>query len=323
MPIRVDGEVYVVGWTLGNVAFKRIDNGTERMNIDGSEYGTSVGVWNGDDTLWTRSGVGSVTTQAAHAGTYGLDTGVTDENDNVIFDNGSMIDVDGTYASLGFWIQPKAYPVGSQLRVAFLDSSNQIIGVTVRVDEYITAPDLDEWQPVLIPISDFQLTGNVQKLAFRPINTDGQQYFLDDIQLLPPSSSGGPYVFRVSAPAGKQYHLSMLVLMVSEPSSGWSHNTFASLSALTYGLLLRQRKLSTGEIIWKFNSRDNVDLFGRYHPQESFTFDDGQLLLGFMVKPGQSSVVITDDDVLEFVVRDDLSSIDSMRAYAHYGIETL
>ena len=42
-----------------------------------------------------------------------------------------------------------------------------------------------------------------------------------------------------------------------------------------------------------------------------------------MVKPGNASVIITDDEVLEFVVRDKLDTIPEMRAYAHFGVEVL
>ena len=79
---------------------------------------------------------------------------------------------------------------------------------------------------------------------------------------------------------------------------------------------MRQRRISDGEILWKFNSKDNVDLFGRYHPQDDIEFADGNLLVGFMVKPGKASVVVTDDVVLELVVRDDLSALANARGFA-------
>jgi hypothetical protein len=79
--------------------------------------------------------------------------------------------------------------------------------------------------------------------------------------------------------------------------------------------------LSTAEVLWSLNSKDNVDLFGRFHPQDDIIFADSVMLIGFMIKPGKASVVVTDDDVLEFVVRDNLSTITQGRAFAHYGVE--
>ena len=92
-------------------------------------------------------------------------------------------------------------------------------------------------------------------------------------------------------------------------------------AGLLRGVICRHRKKSTSEVLWKFVSKNNLQLFGQFHPQDAFTFADSEMLVGFMVKPGKASVIITDDDVLEFVVRDDLSSIGEMRAYCHYGVE--
>jgi hypothetical protein len=71
------------------------------------------------------------------------------------------------------------------------------------------------------------------------------------------------------------------------------------------------------------NSKDNVDLFGRFHPQDDIEFSNGELLIGLMLKPSMASIAITADDVVEWVVRDDLSTLTSLRAYVHYGVEVL
>lgn len=312
---------------LGRESLKRTDNGTESMNVDGTPSGTSVVLWNGTgagDTGgdWTPAGVGSESASAdAGSGTNGWDTGVTSSGDNLTFDNGSLIDIDGTYDSLTFQIQPKAYPVGSRLRVCFLDAANNRVGNLLRVDNYNSNMDLDVWQQVSIPISDFALTGDAQKLRFRTLNSSGQQYWLDDIELVGNGGSG-PYRFQIAAPAGQRYHLSMLVLQVSAPETGWNNDAFANIaSGLSNGLICRQRRLSDSEILWKFNTKDNKELFGQYHPQESFAFADSTLLVGFMIKPGKASVIVSEDEVLEFVVRDNLSTVTDIRAYMHYGVE--
>jgi len=313
---------------LGQDAFKRTDNNSEQMAVDGVASGTAVIVWNGtgaSDTGgdWSRSGVGSESAGAMHAGTNGLDTGVTAKDDESVYDNGSTVDVNGTYATISFWLQPKAFPSKSELTVQFRNAVNSRIGALLNVANYVTNMDLDVWQKVEIPITDFLLTADVQKFVFKCEKSAGQQFYIDDIELVS-SGGSGPYIFQVKAPdTSVQYHVSMLVLMIAEIETGWDDNKFANITALTSGLLLRQRDLSLGEdsVIWKFNSKDNVDLFGRYHPQESFIFANGKLLVGFMVKPGAASIVVTDQRVLEFVVRDDLSTIDNIRAFAHYGIE--
>lgn len=313
--------------TLGQAAFLRTDNATEAMDIDGGAGGTPLSVWDGTgagDTGadWSVAGTGSESASAdAGSGTNGWDTGVTALDDGTTWDNGSLIDVNGLYANFTFQMNPQAFPATSRPRVVFLDASNNQIGNSLRIDDYTTNMDLGVWQQVTIPIADFALTANVQKIRFRYRNTAGQHYYFDDLQLVP-SGGGGPYIFRVEAPdANTRYHVSMMVLVLSGAATGWNSTTFANITTLTNGLLLRQRRISDGEVLWRLNSKDNVDLFGRFHPQDDIEFADGTLLVGFMVKPGKASVIVTDDEVLEVVVRDNLSGLDQARAYVHYGVE--
>ena len=312
---------------LGRESFKRTDNGTELMNINGLSSGSAVVIWNGTgagDTGsdWSTSGEGSETAGAMYSGTNGWDTGVTTLDANTRFDNGSMINIAGTYDSLSFWMQPKAVPGGSIVRVAWLDDTDTALGNKPRIDDYTSNMDLDVWQKVTIPIADFGLTGNAQKLQFRYRGQASQQYYFDDIEL---ASSGGtgPYIFRIAAPdANTIYHLSMAVLQIAAPSSAWNRDAFGNiLGGIANGLIMRHRRISTSDILWRFVTKTNMELFGQFHPQDDVTFSDGDLLIGFMVKPGKATVTITNDDVLEFVVRDNLTTISEMRAYCHYGVE--
>ena len=311
-------------WTLGRDSFKRYDNSTEQMNIDGRALGTPVDVWDGDSTYWTESGDGSKTTGSAHSGTYGWDTGVAAVNDDVKFDNGSMIDVDGTYAELRFWIQPKAFPLNSRPKIGWMNSTNNVIGNRVRIDDYTENMDLDVWQQIAIPISDFALeSNNVQKLQLRWMNVADQQYWIDDIELIPTGS--GPYRFEFEAPdADTIYHVSMIVLQVIGNTTGWASTAFGVIpGGIENGLILRHKRKSDSEVLWKFVSKDNMSLFGLFHPQDDVVFADSKMLVGFMVKPSKASIKVTNNDILQFVVRDDLTDIDSMRAYVHYGVEVI
>jgi hypothetical protein len=303
------------------------------MNIDGQAAGSPVVMWNGTgagDTGgdWTASTVGTSTgietTEPKKNGTNGWDTTVTTQNDMTVLDNGSMTDIDGTYDTLDFWLQVKAYPAGSKLRFRWVDSANDQVGNQVLISDYVDNMDVDEWKLVSIPIEDFGLTGNVQKLQLRYRQAGGQRFWYDDFGLVA-SAGGGPYKFRMQAPdANTIYHLSMAVLLITAPESGWNSDAFANISAgLGHGIILRHKCLSTSELLWKFVTKNNAQLFGQYHPQESFTFADNELVVGFMIKPGNAVVKITNDDILEFVVRDDLSSITEMRAYCHFGVESI
>lgn len=315
--------------TLGQAAFKRTDNNTEQMNIDGESAGTPTIIWNGtgaSDTGgdWTVSGTGSETAGAMHSGTNGWDTGVTSQGDETIWDGGANQDIDGTYDELSFWINPQAYPAGSRTRVFFRNAADTDIGSKLRIDDYTVNMDLGVWQRVTIPISDFGLTGDVDKMVIKYLNSAGQDFWFDDIKINT-AGGGGPFRFQVAAPdANTIYHLTMLVLVVAAPGASWDPDRFANISGgLENGLLIRHRRVSDSEILWRLNSRDNIDLFGRFHPQDDITFANGDLLVGFMIKPGLATVKVTNDDVLEWVVRDDLQSLSNLRAYAHYGVETV
>lgn len=326
-------EVIQKSLAMGRKPFKRTDDGTELMNIDGSAAGAATVMWNGTgagdsggdwsiNTVGTSTGVES--TASKRSGTNGWDTTVTTQNDVTVLDNGSSVDIDGTYSALEFWMQPKAYPPGSNLRIRWVDGSNNLVGNQVNVSSYVSNFDIDVWQQVSIPISDFNLTGNVQKLQLRYRAAGGQHFWFDDFDLINISGGGGPYRFQIAAPSGELWRLSMAVIMVSAPASGWNRSSFANISGgIGRGVIFRQRKISTSEVQWKFISKNNVELFGQFHPQEDVTFADGELLMGFMAKPGKASVIITDDNVLEIVVRDDLSAISEMRGYCHYGVEVL
>lgn len=313
---------------LGQSSFLRTDNGTAPMNINGTASGTPVVMWNGTgagDTGgdWTPSFQGSETAGSMHSGTNGWDTGATTVGQLTKFDGGADQDIAGTYDELSFWMQPKVFDTGSKLLCRWkTNGGGNGGGAELDVSDYVTNFDLDVYQKVTIPISDFGLTADVDKLQFKFGAKGGQHFWFDDIELNT-SAGGGPFIFRISTPdAETRYHLTMAVIVISAPGVGWNPDAFADItSGLASGLLFRQKRISTGETLWSVNSKDNVDLFGRFHPQDDITFSDGTLMAGFMLKPGKASVVVSDDDVLEVVVRDDLDSLTALRAYAHYGVE--
>lgn len=315
---------------LGRTPFRRTDTQAELMNVNGIAAGTPVNVWNGTgagDTGadWTRTGVGSETGPANHTpgGTYGLNSGVTSQNDNIVLDYGSMQDIAGTVDQLEFWIQLKALAAGGNIRVFWVDGSNSQVGGSVLVSSYLSNFDLDEWKKVSIPIDDFSLTGNVQKLVLRFINASGLHVWLDDFSVVP-SAGGGPYIYRVSAPTGLIYHVERLALIISAADSGWGSISFANIvGGLTSGLAFRYRKIG-GDTYWAFNCRDNSELFGQLQVINDVSFSNGDRQFTFALEPQLSSVVLVDDDeVVEVIVRDNLSSLVTMRAFLHYGTEVI
>jgi hypothetical protein len=283
---------------LGNEKFLRTDTGEALMNINGLPAGTPAIVWNGTGAGdaggdYTASGDGAETAGAMRTGTNGWDSGVRGNNDFTAFTTGTAFDIQAGYDSLSFWMNPQVKETNTTLRVR-LHEAGGAKGTAAIVDDYVTNFDLGVWQKVTIPIADFglspgQLIDEV-RLVYQAQGPKTQHYYFDDIELNPTGAGGGPYIFQLAAPVGSIYHASMMVFIVSAPGAGWNPNTFANQPALENGVLLRQRKITTGEILWSFNAKDNTDLFGRYHPQDDITFADGTLLVGFMVKPGKADV---------------------------------
>lgn len=315
---------------LGRQSFKRTDNASEQMNVNGIAAGTPVNIWNGTGILdvgsdWTRSGVGSETAQSAHSGTNGLDSGVTTQNDMIVFDAGSMQDIASLVSQVELWVQLKVVVGGGNVRVFWVDDTDTMVGNGVLLSNYLSNFDLDDWKKPIIPIEDFNLTTDVQKLVFRFINVSGIHLWIDDVAAIP-SAGGGPHIFRVLAPTGFIYHIERIALVVSAPDAGWSSTAFANIvGGLTSGLAFRYRKIGAGgETYWAFNCQNNIELFGQLTVLNDINFDDAEQMVVFALEPQLSSVVLVDDDeVVEIIVRDDLSSLTNMRAFLHYGVEEL
>jgi hypothetical protein len=313
---------------LGREPFKHKDTGSEAMNVDGVAAGSAVVLWNGTGALdsggdWTHENEGTETAGSMHSGTNGLDSGVRALDDWTRFNNGTNIDVAGTYDQVDFWMMPKAYPVGSKLRVRWEKVDGTNIGVSLKVEDYVSNMDLDVWQQVTIPIDDFGLTEDVGKFSFKYAGAAGQKFYFDDIDVVA-SSGGGPHVFRVGSPTGFIWHVERVVIVLSAGDTGWGSNAFADIAGgLNKGLLLRHKKIGD-EVYWKVNCKNNVELFGQLHVLNNVTFDTPEQLFAFSLEPNQSAVVLVDDDeVLDIVVRDDLSSLNNLRAFLHYGEEIL
>ena len=328
IPRNPDGSQIVAlrDLTLGIEKFVRSDNGTEQMAVNGSST-QAEDVWDGtgaSDTGsdWTRGGTGSEQAAAKRSGTNGLNTGVTSKNDIWWFDYGSDRDLEASFDSVSFWINPQAFPEGSKLRCGFAASgSTDIIGTPAQVTNYVPNMDPGTWQRVTIPLEDFNMDGYAGRFIIQARVTHGQQYYFDDFDMLN-STGDGPYKFRVIGVAGERHHVSRITLAIAAPESGWSSSAFGNITTgLELGLIMRQGTLSTKEVVWSVVMKNNLDMFGQLVPSDPINFSDGEMMLVFNVSPDKSAIVLTDDDGLEFIVRDDLSTLTNMRAYLQYGIE--
>lgn len=319
MPLRLEK------FTFGQTRFLRTDDNSEQMAVDGRST-SAEDMWDGTGASdsgtenWTRSGIGSESTASKHSGTNGLDTGVASSGDSINFDYGSDRDLEASFDSVSFWMKPIAYPPTSNLRAMFRNSGTTTnVGAPVKVADYVSNMDLGVWNHVLIPLDDFGLTGNAGRFTLRTLNTAGQRFYFDTFELLN-STGDGPYRFRVAAPENTIWRVSLISLVLAASDSGWDSDAFATIAAgLENGLILRQRRLSESEVLWATVVKNNQDLFGKFIPAEPFAFGDNELQMVFAIEPRLATIEITDDEVLEFVLRDDLSTLNNMRSYLQVG----
>ena len=310
-------------YVLGRAKFLRTTDGVEGMNVNGGSTSSEI-VWNGDGSYWTHEAQGTSETYAAHSGTYGMDTGVRTKGQETRFDYGSNRDLEQLFDSVSFWMQPKAYPIGSNLQIRWRTSGGATPGAKLNVSDYVSNMDLDIWQKVTIPLVDFGLSGTaVAKLVLIYAVKGGQHFYFDDFEMLN-SAGDGPYTYRIADDGydGYNYHISRIRLLVSAGDTGWDSDAFADIvGGLENGIILRHHRLSTSENLWSIVMKDNTDLFGHLTPEQTFAFGNNELMVTFTLDPGIASVVVTDDDVLDVIIRDNLTALSDMRAYAHYGIE--
>ena len=309
-------------------SFLRTDNGSEQMAIDGRST-SAEDMWDGTGIAdtgtenWTRGGEGSESAASKKTGTNGLDTGVVDLNDYSFFDYGSDRDLEASFDSVTFWMQPKAFPAGSVLRAGFFKSgTTTLVGSQVNVRDFVSNTDLNVWQRVTIPLSYFGMGSETAgRFALRFMGEAGQQFWFDVFELLD-SSSDGPYKFRVQAPVNERWRVEQISLVIAASDSGWDSSNFATITdGLENGLILRHGDLVTMDTFFSTVMKDNVDLFGKMPYVETFGFGDNELMLSFMIRPSITTIRLEYDYALEFVVRDDLSTLDNMRAYLQYGVE--
>ncbi len=159
----------------------------------------------------------------------------------------------------------------------------------------------------------------MQKLVFRYVLQDNQQYHIDDIELYP---NGGPYIFRAVAPAGETYHVKEILLSLVVDTTSWTKDHFLTISGgLDKGLLIRQRDLSVEDVHWSVNLTDNLTMFTRLCVCNQIDYASSIKQFLLRLEPAPASVKITDDLAIEVLVRDNLSTLNALRAYVQYGGE--
>jgi len=135
--------------------------------------------------------------------------------------------------------------------------------------------------------------------------------------------AGGPYTFRLTASGTNEcLHVKSLSLVVTASGAGWNSTSFGNIAGgLATGIVVKQYCIDVDKTHWAINAKNNLEMFGQFQPQEEYLFSDDERLLEFLLVPSPAAIVLDINNALEITIADDLSSLTSMQAFAHYGIE--
>ncbi len=322
-PATTDGTPLVARQQLilGRAPFQNVVGASEDLAISGINTSSDL-IWDGDASGWTLEAQGTAETYAQHSGTYGLDSGSRTVGQATRFSSGANQDIGGSYDTVSFWMQPKAFKVNSSLDILWKTLAGGTPGTRLSVNDYVSNFDLDTWQKVTIPIDDFALGADVAKLELVYADQGPQPFYFDEFSLN--SGGDGPQTFRVSSPTGQIWHVERLIIVIAAGEAGWDSGSFGDIaSGLPNGFLLKYHKIGVEtETYWTLNCRTNVELFGNYNISRDVAFADNEIMVVLSLEPVLSSVILVDDDeVLDLIVRDDLSNLARLRAFLHFGRE--
>jgi hypothetical protein len=318
MPRDLDGNAIVsIGRPkLKKKTFQSIVDGGESMKVDGSAGTLDENVWDGEGAFWADPTIGTKTAPAARTGAFGWDSGVTNQNDEVKFTRSAAFQPSSD--SIEGWINLQALPAGVDIQARW-----ELAGVTkgngVVLEDYLSSLDTGLWQHFSIPLADFNLPAeNVDEFRFRTRFAAGAHYFLDDLTL---NSGSGGKTFRIAPGGSAKWEVGSVTLILVAGDTGWGSNAFLNIAGgLANGLTLRHRDLATPQNLSKLVMKNNIELFGNFDPVVDTAYNDSTRQISFVLRPDPASLIVTANDVLEFLVKDDLTALVNARAYAHVGV---
>jgi len=296
--------------------FEDTVTGDESMRVDGSAANLDEAVWDGESSFWTDPSIGSKTAGSKRTGTYGWDSGVTSQNNEVKFTRSTPYQPSSD--SIEGWINLQALPATGVIQARW-ELSNSAKGSGLDLLDYLSSQDIGLWQHFSIPLADFNLPAeNVDEFRLRSLNIAGIDYWLDDLRLV---SGNGSKTFRMAAVGIGEWLIGSITLVVAAADTGWDSDSFCDIAGgLANGLQLRHRDLAGATNFWKLVCKENSELFGHYEPVVDTAFNNNQRQLSFVLRPEPASVIVTANDVLEYLVKDDLTGLINIRAFAHVGV---
>jgi hypothetical protein len=282
----------------------------------------------GSSTEWTGSAVAGVW-NFADSGKVTVTSGENGHAATFAEESPTTIDVSG-YTALTGKITLTVFNDANHTLTAIFDLAGTPIGISVNLNDYIDIGLLGTEQSFAIPKADLGLSNQlVDGFTITIVRTGGAKVTasFDDIQL---EATGDPAVFKVSTPAGTQFHVNtMRVTMVDALSVTLASN---SVPKLAYNQLLGVPALTNGMVFQR--TQDNVLNFsGSFRQLSDFTFtgfdivdvvsDDTNTMVVLEVKFNDPIILNGDkQDFMSITVTDNLAGLAVLTAAARGSLET-
>ena len=303
--------------------------GTE-MAQDASTGGTPIGIHDGTDAVeWTGSAISGIqwdfaSTTQANNGTKSVEFANGVLNDTAQFAKGSTQDLSSHVAiSMAVYIA-SGWNGNDEFQIyGYLTGTSSEVGDRVDLSSYIDVAQFDEWQSVVIPLTDMGLdTSTIDALRIQLTGKTGQSptIYFDDIQI---EETGAPIPFTISPLEGENFWLEGIELVAIDAYDGRLADS--PVPHLSYNKLLNQAQLANGmlstlsldgNVVAAGVTRDASDLFERQYKVVDMITDGTNSLVRLRREFGYPLLLKgAADENIGFTMQDDMTGFISLKAF--------
>ena len=314
-------------YTASSRFFLNSDFGLE-LNQDAGASGTPDGIHDGTDTsLWTASALSGTWdfsstfsgTGWPTNGTQSIDATDTVNGDQALFSRASAID-SSSYKSISGKIYLTNFNADRHEVLAFFRLSGVNVGNSVDITDFVDTGLLDTALSFSIPLSLFNISGNVDELVIQTVRTSGSQpsYYLDQIQL----EQSGTIVYTAQPGTGETFEFDTVEFFLADAldttllnSSMYnlSYDKILNVPQLTNGINLRV--ILSGKTLFSGTFRDLGDILVAAFNIESEGCDGTNTFLKLTAILSEFVPLrAADRDKVEITIADDLSGLLRFRA---------
>jgi len=318
--------------------FTNDDYGAD-MNQDIGAFGTPEKIHDGTDSiLWTASdivGGGKTTFNSSdrnHTSGGALSVKVDNSpvNDIFQFDKGSDLDLSG-YVSISSWINvDKDWKAGDDIEIYGWDTGTNLqVGDSVGLQNYFDFSSYDTWHKLNIALEDMSIEeSTLDALRVRIVAAEGKspKFYMDDIQF---EQSGTPISFELNPNKGTWLHVKEFTISVVDEIAGTlgnatmpflAYDKFLGVS-LTTGLTYQREQ--NGKNVFTQQVKNIIEFAQLAGTEVSGCGSDGTNTWVTLRSEHMEPLLLKaeNDDVLKFIINDDMSGLLHFRISAGCKIE--